>query len=232
MSTVISFSYRLRVTSGLDWSSRTIHSTGRPSRPFDLFNSSTYTSPAILWSSAVGPRGPVSASVLPIRIGWPAGAAATGSTGASTSRPASITPKKMPARGTFPFPEHRAILIDRDLRGQRAFRSGARRVRGPYATASEESSAALGQFASPYFVATPWQPSTYGKVRLGLPARSRLSGSQLAPVPDQIGPLLPRHRRFVRSARSASARSRARRSAPRPSRPPAPPAASDPSRRR
>ncbi len=41
LSTVISFSYSVRARSGLDWSSSSTHSTGRPSRPFFLFSSST-----------------------------------------------------------------------------------------------------------------------------------------------------------------------------------------------
>src|SRR6187200_1156559 len=91
LSAVMSCSYSVRARSGFDWSSLTIHSTGLPSSPPRLLSCSTYRSPTILWTCAVAESGPVSASVLPIRIGWPAGACAWALENAKAARP-------MPAR--------------------------------------------------------------------------------------------------------------------------------------
>src|SRR5439155_26414100 len=85
-STVIKRSYRVRATSGLDWSSSITRSMGRPTKPWRLLICSTEISPAILWTIDVAASGPVNASVLPILTGGPAGAAAPGAAAASAAR--------------------------------------------------------------------------------------------------------------------------------------------------
>src|SRR5262245_18062553 len=59
---------------------------GRPRKPLRLLISSTEISPAILWIVEVAASGPVSASVLPIPTGRPAGAAAAEATAAGKAR--------------------------------------------------------------------------------------------------------------------------------------------------
>src|SRR5687768_4498729 len=76
LSAVIRRSYRVRVRSGLDWSSSSTHSIGRPSSPPFLFCCSMKASLASLCTSPVEASGPVRASVLPTRIGAPEGACA------------------------------------------------------------------------------------------------------------------------------------------------------------
>src|SRR5436190_8132354 len=61
----------VRVSSGFDWSSRSSHSTGRPSRPPRLFRFSTQISAVTLWMIASEASGPVRGRVLPMRIGFP-----------------------------------------------------------------------------------------------------------------------------------------------------------------
>src|SRR3982751_6733520 len=97
LSDVISCSYRARARSGFDWSSLTIHSTGRPGSPPRLFSCSTYRSPTILWTCAVADSGPVSASVLPIRIGWPEGVCACTAEIAKAARPRQATRRRRSA---------------------------------------------------------------------------------------------------------------------------------------
>src|SRR5262245_24844823 len=77
----------VRVSSGFDWSSRRIHSTGRPSSPPRLFRFSTQISAVTLWMIAREASGPVRGSVLPMRIGLPCARAKGGRASVDTSAP-------------------------------------------------------------------------------------------------------------------------------------------------
>ena len=93
LSTVMSFSYRLRVISGFDWSSSNSHCTGRPSSPLSSLMISTNDSPAILCSIAVCASGPVRDSVPPMRIGLPEGAARALLGAMPSMRPPAMPPR-------------------------------------------------------------------------------------------------------------------------------------------
>lgn len=103
LSTAISFSKRLRATSGLDWSSSSRYSTGRPKKPSRPLISSTMISAAILWMIAVWARKPVSDSVPPTRTDLPDGAARR-IAGDASAAPAPTRPVNTRRRRHAPIP--------------------------------------------------------------------------------------------------------------------------------
>src|SRR5688572_8589346 len=101
----MSRSYSAATWAASDSSSRTSHSTGRPSRPPASFRRSTNISPAILWIAPVGAKAPVSDRVEPTTMGSPLGVPAAPAVGlAPVVGPPVACPPLGPALANGPQP--------------------------------------------------------------------------------------------------------------------------------